>query len=115
MRRCNEYGEDLSDTDKREFLETANHETDRLTRLVNDVLDLSRLESGKQYRFEGVDITQPIEQTIRTCQLNARDQGIEMLQEIEPDLPPIWGNYDLMLQVLTNLLGNALKFLSQWR
>jgi two-component system, OmpR family, sensor histidine kinase NblS len=105
-----EYGDDLSDADKREFLETANHETDRLTRLVNDVLDLSRLESGKQYRFEGVDITQPIEQTLRTCQLNARDQGIEMIQEIEADLPPVWGNYDLMLQVLTNLFGNALKF-----
>ncbi len=105
-----EYGEDLSDTDRREFLATANHETDRLTRLVNDVLDLSRLESGKQYRFEGVDITQPVEQTMRTCQLNARDQGIELIQEIEPDLPPIWGNYDLLLQVLTNLLGNALKF-----
>jgi two-component system sensor histidine kinase NblS len=36
-----EFGEDSSDTEKREFLETANHETDRLTRLVNDVLDSS--------------------------------------------------------------------------
>lgn len=105
-----EYGDDLSDEDRREFLGTANHETDRLTRLVNDVLDLSRLESGKQYRLEGVDITQPVEQTMRTCQLNARDQNIELIQEIESDLPAVWGNYDLLLQVLTNLLGNALKF-----
>jgi two-component system, OmpR family, sensor histidine kinase NblS len=105
-----EYGDSLSKEDRLEFLETANHETDRLTRLVNDVLDLSRLESGKQYRFEMVDLTQPIEQTLRTCQLNARDKGIELIQDIDPSLPPIWGHYDLLLQVLINLVGNALKF-----
>jgi two-component system sensor histidine kinase NblS len=105
-----EYGDSLSKEDRQEFLETANHETDRLTRLVNDVLDLSRLESGKQYRFEMVDLTQPIEQTLRTCQLNARDKGIELIQDIDPNLPPIWGHYDLLLQVLINLVGNALKF-----
>lgn len=105
-----EYGDSLSESDRREFLETANHETDRLTRLVNDVLDLSRLESGRQYRFEAVDLVQPIEQTLRTYQLNAKDKGIELCQEIESDLPPILGNYDLLLQVFTNLVGNALKF-----
>jgi two-component system, OmpR family, sensor histidine kinase NblS len=105
-----EYGDSLSKEDRLEFLETANHETDRLTRLVNDVLDLSKLESGKQYRFEMVDLAQPIEQTLRTYQLNAKDKGIELLQEIEADLPAIWGHYDLLLQVLTNLVGNALKF-----
>ncbi|MGB8701531.1 MAG: ATP-binding protein [Thermosynechococcaceae cyanobacterium] len=105
-----EYGDSLSEADRLEFLETANRETDRLTRLVNDVLDLSRLESGKQYRFEMVDLAQPIEQTLRTYQLNVKDKGIELFQDIEPDLPPILGNYDLLLQVLTNLVGNALKF-----
>ena len=105
-----EYGEDLSDNERREFLETANHETDRLTRLVNDVLDLSRLESSRQYQFEAVEIVQPIEQTLRTHQLNARDKKIELLQEVEPDLPAILGHYDLMLQVFSNLVGNALKF-----
>jgi len=105
-----EYGEDLSETERREFLETANRETDRLTRLVNDVLDLSRLESGRQYQFEAVDIAQPIEQTLRTYQLNARDKGIELIQAVDPDLPAVWGNYDLLLQVFANLVGNALKF-----
>ncbi|XKI48328.1 ATP-binding protein [Altericista sp. CCNU0014] len=105
-----EYGDSLSEADRLEFLETANHETDRLTRLVNDVLDLSRLESGKPYRFEMVDLAQPIEQTLRTYQLNAKDKGIELIQDIEPDLPAIWGHYDLLLQVLINLVGNALKF-----
>ncbi|MUG91933.1 HAMP domain-containing protein [Scytonema sp. UIC 10036] len=105
-----EYGEDLSWVERREFLETVNHETDRLTRLVNDVLDLSKLESGRRYNLDGVDLTQAIEQTLRTYQLNAKDKGIELVQEISPKLPLVVGNYDLLLQVLANLLGNALKF-----
>ncbi|PSN11377.1 PAS domain-containing sensor histidine kinase, partial [filamentous cyanobacterium CCP5] len=105
-----EYGEDLSDGERKEFLETANHETDRLTRLVNDVLDLSRLESSRQYQLEAVDIIQPIEQTLRTHRLNAKDKKIELLQDVEPNLPPVIGNYDLLLQVFSNLVGNALKF-----
>jgi two-component system, OmpR family, sensor histidine kinase NblS len=105
-----EYGEDLSDGERKEFLETANHETDRLTRLVNDVLDLSRLESSRQYQLEPVDILQPIEQTLRTHRLNARDKQIHLLQEVEPNLAPVVGNYDLLLQVFSNLVGNALKF-----
>ena len=105
-----EYGEELSETERREFLDTANHETDRLTRLVNDVLDLSRLESNRRYQFDAVDIAQPIEQTLRTYQLNARDKQITLAHHIESDLPLLRGNYDLLLQVFVNLVGNALKF-----
>jgi two-component system sensor histidine kinase NblS len=105
-----EYGEDLTEEQRKDFLETANRETDRLTRLVNDVLDLSKLESCRIYHFESVDIAQPVEQTLRTYQLNARDKGIELVQEIAPNLPPVLGHYDLLLQVFANLVGNALKF-----
>jgi two-component system, OmpR family, sensor histidine kinase NblS len=105
-----EYGDDLSPDQQAEFLDIANRETDRLTRLVNDVLDLSRLESGKSYHFEPVDVVQTVEQTLRTYQLNARDKEVDLFQVLEPDLPPVWGNYDLLLQVFANLVGNALKF-----
>lgn len=105
-----EFGADLTENERREFLETANHETDRLTRLVNDVLDLSRLESSKTYHLNAVELPQLIEQTLRTYQLNAKDKGLELCQEVEPNLPPVVGHYDLILQVLTNLVGNALKF-----
>ncbi|BCL38727.1 two-component system sensor histidine kinase NblS [Nostoc sp. MS1] len=105
-----DYGEDLSLEQRKEFLQTVNHETDRLTRLVNDVLDLSKLESGRSYNFDGVDLAQAIEQTLRTYQLNARDKGIELIQDVAPGLPLVLGNYDLLLQVLANLVGNALKF-----
>ena len=105
-----EYGDDLSERERKEFLETANNETDRLTRLVNDVLDLSRLESNRRYQFSALDIHQPIEQILRTYQLNAKDKGIELIQDIEDSLPPVLGNYDLLLQVFGNLVGNGLKF-----
>lgn len=105
-----EYGEDLSLEQRQDFLQTVNNETDRLTRLVNDVLDLSKLESGRTYNFNGVDLAQAIEQTLRTYELNAKDKAIELIQEIDPDLPLVVGNYDLLLQVLANLVGNSLKF-----
>lgn len=105
-----EYGDELSDEQKKEFLGTANSETDRLTRLVNDVLDLSRLESGRQFNFSAIDLSETVEQTVRTYKLNASSKGIELAYEISPDLDRIWGNYDLILQVLSNLVGNALKF-----
>jgi two-component system, OmpR family, sensor histidine kinase NblS len=105
-----EYGDALEPEQQREFLETANRETDRLTRLVNDVLDLSKLESGKAYAFDAVDLNQAIDQTLRTYQLNAKEKEIELSQAIEPKLPAVLGNYDLILQVLANLVGNSLKF-----
>ncbi|WP_392534242.1 two-component system sensor histidine kinase NblS [Nostoc sp. C117] len=105
-----DYGEDLGVNERKEFLQTVNHETDRLTRLVNDVLDLSKLESGRNYSFDGVDLAQAIEQTLRTYQLNAKDKCVELIQEVAPNLPLVLGNYDLLVQVFGNLIGNALKF-----
>ena len=107
-----DYGEDLDSKERQEFLSTVNNETDRLTRLVNDVLDLSKLESGRTYQFKEVDLVQAIEQTLRTYQLNAKDKGIELVQEVASNLPMVTGNYDLLLQVFGNLIGNALKFTS---
>lgn len=105
-----DYGSELSEEEQREFLETANGETDRLARLVNDVLDLSRLESNHVYSFDAVDLAQTVEQTLRTYRLSVKDKGIKLFQEVENDLPPVAGNYDLLLQVFANLVGNSLKF-----
>ena len=105
-----DLGDQLTEEEKREFLGVANDETDRLTRLVNDVLDLSRLESGRSVQFEAMNLRPAMEQTLRTYRLNAEDKGVALELDVEPDMPDVLGNWDLLLQVLDNLVGNALKF-----
>ncbi|MGB1417138.1 MAG: ATP-binding protein [Synechococcus sp.] len=105
-----DLGDQLTEEEKREFLGVANDETDRLTRLVNDVLDLSRLESGRTVQFEAMNLRPAMEQTLRTYRLNAEDKGVALELDVEADLPDVLGNWDLLLQVLDNLVGNALKF-----
>ena len=105
-----DLSDQLSEEQKHEFLGIANAETDRLTRLVNDVLDLSRLESDRVWELEPMEISTAIEQTLRTYRLNAVEKGVDLMFEAEPQLPRVRGNWDLILQVLDNLVGNGLKF-----
>lgn len=105
-----DLGDQLSAEEKQEFLGIANAETDRLTRLVNDVLDLSRLESERQWIFEPVELAPAVEQTLRTYRLNAEEKGVTLAFDADPLLPRVLGNWDLLLQVFSNLVGNALKF-----
>jgi two-component system sensor histidine kinase NblS len=105
-----DMGDQLSEDQKKEFLGIANAETDRLTRLVNDVLDLSRLESDREWQLEPVEVEVAMEQTLRTYRLNAREKGVELELACEAQLPRVRGNWDLLLQVFDNLVGNGLKF-----
>jgi len=105
-----DYNDQLSDELKQEFLGIANAETDRLTRLVNDVLDLSRLESDRVWELEPLELGPAIEQTLRIYRLNAGEKGVNLGFEADPQLPRVLGNWDLLLQVFDNLVGNALKF-----
>jgi two-component system sensor histidine kinase NblS len=105
-----DLGDQLSEEDKREFLAIANDETDRLTRLVNDVLDLSRLESDRIWSMEPVELRPAMEQTLRNYRLNADDKGVELMLDVDEQLPRVRGNWDLLLQVFDNLVGNGLKF-----
>jgi len=100
----------LSEEETQEFLAIANAETDRLTRLVNDVLDLSRLESDRIWSLEPIELRPAIEQTLRNYRLNAEEKGVTLDLEVDAQLPRVMGNWDLILQVLDNLVGNGLKF-----
>ncbi len=108
-----DMGDQLSEEETKEFLGVANAETDRLTRLVNDVLDLSRLESNRPVQFEAMALTPALEQTLRNYKLNADDKQVSLRLDVPVELPEILGNWDLLLQVLDNLVGNALKFSRQ--
>lgn len=103
-------GDLLSPEEQKEFLSIANAETDRLSRLVTDVLDLSRLESDRVWQLEPMDLAPAIEQTLRTYRLNAEEKGVTLIFAGDQHLPRVRGNWDLLLQVFDNLVGNALKF-----
>ncbi len=105
-----DLGEQLSKDEQKEFLGVANSETDRLTRLVNDVLDLSKLESGRTIQLESLSIKEAMEQTLRNYKLNAEDKNVKLTLTIENNLAFVLANWDMILQVLDNLVGNALKF-----
>nr|QUE28519.1 dfr [Porphyrostromium boryanum] len=105
-----DYNDSLTESDKLDFLDIANKETRRLTRLVNDVLDLSRLESDRQYPLEEVELCSLMEQVTRSYQLTIKEKNIKLITQVEPNLFHVFANYDLILQSILNLIGNALKF-----
>jgi two-component system sensor histidine kinase NblS len=74
------------------------------------VLDLSRLDSDQEWQLEPVEVEVEVEQTLRTYRLNAQEKGVAMELESEAQLPRVRGNWDLLLQVFDNLVGNGLKF-----
>nr|WDB00664.1 hypothetical protein CVCH_150 [Cavernulicola chilensis] len=108
-----DYDEQLSKQEKREFLQIVSKETNRLTRLVNDVLDLSRLESGNTNNLETIDIEMIIQEVLRSYNISAQYKNINLSSEVEKNLPLIEANYDLIIQVLANLVSNAIKFTYQ--
>ena len=86
-------------------------ESDRLTRLINDVLDLSKLEHGKiRFKLEKVSITDIAVLVINTMLTIALEKNIRITYEFEENLPIISVSKDLIKQVFINLIGNAIKF-----
>lgn len=109
-----DYNSSLNVTQKKYFLTIANNETKRLTFLVNDILDLSRLESEFDYTFIHVDLLQILYGVIKTSQLIAEKNGIKLILEIDPVVKFVWGNESLLFQVISNLVSNAIKFTGQY-
>jgi len=94
-----------------EFLGIINKEADRLTRLINNLLDLSRIEAGRMnWHFEPSDLEEVVGNACDTLKLSAEKK--EILYNIEhlSQGLPVHCDYDKLVQVFTNLIGNALKF-----
>ncbi len=98
-------------TARARFLSIIDEECDRLTRMVNDVLDLSRMDSGKRkLRAESIEMRHLLEEVLPTVHpaLQARDLRFSYAEE--PGLPRFEADPDLLKQVLVNLIHNAAKF-----
>ncbi len=96
---------------QRSFLETVRSNVGRMNTLVSDLLDISRIESGRiRLEFRDVSIEQVIEDALRTIrgQIEARQQMLEV--DISSGLPLVRGDRDRLVQILTNLVSNAYKY-----
>ncbi|MFO8011118.1 MAG: PAS domain-containing sensor histidine kinase, partial [Dehalococcoidia bacterium] len=94
-----------------EFLGIINEECDRLTRLLNDFLDLSKMESGKMvWKTASVDLRDVIETAANSIDALLQGSSLSLELSIDNSLPPVWGDRDRFVQVVTNLLSNAFKF-----
>ncbi|MEW5774819.1 MAG: ATP-binding protein [Thermodesulfobacteriota bacterium] len=86
-------------------------EGDRLSSLVNDVLDLTRLEAGKmEWSMGPVDLGEVLALAAATMRVQAQDKGLGLDVRVVPGLPLVQGDADRLRQVALNLLSNAIKF-----
>ncbi|MBE3587735.1 MAG: phosphate regulon sensor histidine kinase PhoR [Thermoanaerobacteraceae bacterium] len=95
----------------RHFLEIMNKETERLTRLVDDMLYLSKIEERRVvHRWQPVDLEDIINRVVSLFRPQAREKEINLSVELPRQLPRVQGDPDLLAQVLINLVDNAVKY-----
>jgi len=97
--------------DQKDVLGRAKQETDRLKRLIDDILDLTKIEAGKlQMNFMMNDIHRVIAQVTESQKDIVKSRGLYLKTEFDPKVPSVAFDSDRIIQVLDNLLGNAFKF-----
>ena len=100
------------DKEQREYAETISHSGENLLAIINDILDVSKIEVGEM-RLETIDfdLVDTVEGTSRTLSQRAFEKGIELVGFVEPEVPgALRGDPFRLRQILNNLLGNAVKF-----
>ena len=86
-------------------------EGERLTKLIDDVLDLAKIEAGKlEWHMDNVVIAEVIDQATAATSSLFDQRGLQLVKEIAPDLPPVTGDRNRLVQVVINLISNAVKF-----
>jgi two-component system, OmpR family, sensor histidine kinase KdpD len=101
---------DWTVTERDDFLRGIDEETDRLSRLVSNLLDLSRIEAGVlNPDKEWYDVAELVEDVIARLSVRAEHYGHRLIAQIPPDLPLVQFDYVEIAQVLINLTENALK------
>jgi len=98
----------------RGFVETIHRQADHLAKLINDLLDLARIEAGKmELRPVPLNLQEIIPQIIQTLRPLWEAKGLRVRFEALPSLPPTLADPGAVRQILSNLLDNAIKFTPQ--
>jgi Na+/proline symporter/signal transduction histidine kinase len=101
----------LDGEQRAKFLGIVIKESERLTRLINQVLDLSKIESGNaEWHSTEIDMREVIEDSVTAVSQLFKDSDIELEVRVPEEVPPIVADRDRLMQVMLNLLSNAAKF-----
>src|SRR5207248_2693616 len=104
-------GPDIDAVERRRFLGIIIAETERLTRLINQVLDLAKVESGNAtWHRSQVDLKELIEEVRESLRPLLRERRVELTTQLPAQVPWVDADRDRLLQVVVNLLSNAAKF-----
>jgi len=96
---------------QKEMINSAREDCFRLTKLARELLQLSKLESGKlQMKNEELNIGSVIEFSLRPLQLQFSEKNVQLTTDISPDVPPLLADEQQVSWVITNLVTNALKY-----
>jgi len=100
------------DNKQRHFADTIRDSADSLLDIINDILDFSKIEAGKlELEQAEFDIRDVVESVVELLSIRAQGKGIEMLCDIAPSLDTlVRGDQTRLRQILTNLIGNSIKF-----
>jgi signal transduction histidine kinase len=97
--------------EQREMLERSSHRIGELLNLINDLLDVSRIEAGQiAQEFKAMSLSEVVEGSLEDIQTMAKEKGMELRVEMPGELPIIHAAPHRLRQVLNNLLSNAIKF-----
>ncbi|MBW4612437.1 MAG: response regulator [Desmonostoc vinosum HA7617-LM4] len=89
-------------------------EAERLTSLINDVLDVAKMEAGKlEWHMQPTSIEEIIDRAIAATSSLFVAKGLELYKDIDPELPQVIADGDRLIQVIINLISNAIKFTDQ--
>ena len=102
---------ELDPAQRARFVAIIVKESERLTRMINQVLDLAKLESGRaEWHTSALDLREVIEDAQATTSQLLQEQGVELQLDLPAQIPPVLADRDRLLQVLLNLISNAVKF-----
>jgi len=97
--------------DRRRFLGVIVKEAERLTRLINQTLDLAKIESGNaEWHTSELDVAEVVREAVEATSQLFRDRGVGLALRLAERLPRVRADRDRLMQVLVNLLSNAVKF-----